>query len=201
MTQHKNASHQQARPATRPAPNPRRRQPARIAPQGAREGELVLARSELLCTITLEKMKTEAMAAIKLLPTAEALSWLNALSGHFDQIEWLAVKLLWKPCVGTTFNGSVLFGVDWNAGAVSAVRNKVQACVPHMDTPLWQQGSMLLPAARLQSRRFYVPAATEAVDQAPCVILYNVRATAQTADTVVGDVWIEYRVRLMGPTA
>lgn len=166
-----------------------------------RTGELVLARSELLFSVEAEAKTSEFKKATKLLPSGTSLTWLNKLAESFDQIEWLSASLVWKPAVGTTFNGSVICGVDWNAGATDAARTTVQACMPHFDTPIWQQARLSLQAQRLQSRKAYILKAENAVDQAPGVILVNVKFDEKTTKQFLGDLWLDYRVRLMGPSA
>lgn len=197
LNQHRQASHQ-------PSSNPsRKRAPARRAGPAPsnREGELVIGRQELLHSLEVLKGTSETAKAIKLLPSTTALTWLNKLAGNFDQIEWLSAALVWKPAVGTTFNGSLIIGVDWNAGATDAKRVTVQATVPHVDTPVWQQARLSMPANRLQSRKAYILKDADAVNCSPGVVLVNAKTNKVTDDTFLGDLWLDYRVRLMGPSA
>ncbi|QSL99569.1 MAG: putative capsid protein [Pythion sobemo-like virus] len=197
LNQHRQASHQ---PSANP---PRRRAPARrtMPAQSNREGELVIGRQELLLSLEVKKDASESKQVVKLLPTETALTWLNKLAGNFDQIEWLSASLVWKPAVGTTFNGSLIIGVDWNAAANDAKRVVVQATVPHVDTPVWQQARLAMPANRLQSRKAYILKADAAVDSSPGVVLVNAKTNKVADDTFLGDLWLDYRVRLMGPSA
>lgn len=198
LSQHKAALHRQpSRPTRVAAPAPRRMAVPRQMP----EGELVISRTELLTTITIAKDKSDVAWYHSLLPDTKVLVWLAGLTKAFDQIVWERAEVMWKPCVGTTFNGSIILGVDWNAAATDASRTKAAACSPSLDTPLWRPANIVLPPSRLQSRKAYILSAVEDVDKSPCVILANVKSTTQSADTCVGDVWLKYTVRLIGPSA
>lgn len=196
LNQHRLASHSQPSNQPRRVAQARRQQPA----NPLREGELVIARSELLLALEVAQDATETASAHLILPSNSRLTWLNKLAASFDQIIWLSAAIVWKPAVGTTFNGSLIVGVDWNADANGTTRTTVQACVPHMDTPVWSKARMTIPTARLQSRRSYILKAAQNVDKAPGVILVNARTT-KGAPTFLGDLWMEYKVRLMGPSA
>lgn len=199
LAQHRQASHRAPVPPTRPVP--RTQQPRRVAAPPNRDGELVIGREELVLSAAVPAGEGELNKAIPIKPEGEVLSWLLKLAANFDQIEWQAIRLVWKPAVGTTFNGSLIVGADWNAEATESTRAKAQACVPHFDTPIWQRGGMVLPKDRLQSRARYVLKAREKVDQSPGVILFAARTSKIAEETFIGDLWMEYRVRLMGPTA
>nr|QRD99878.1 MAG: capsid [Culex impudicus luteo-like virus] len=202
LAQHKRDSHsapaQPVRRVPRVARNPN---PQSLPAGGFREGELVIGREELLDSPSIKAQVTEYKKAIFVKPSADVLPWLGKLAANFEQIEWHSIKLVWKPAVGTTFNGSVVIGVDWNANTTEATRAKAQAAVPHIDTPIWQKGVMVLPQNRLQSRKTYVLGADSKVDQGPGVVLFTARVSAPDREVFLGDLWLDYKVRLIGPTA
>lgn len=165
------------------------------------EGTIVLSRADLVKSIDLAANSDSASGAIPLLPSADVMPWLYKLATSFDQIQWHSARVYYKPAVGTTFAGSLVLGVDWNADADKAGRNIVQACTPVIEAAAWQPTSLTLPPSRLQSRRYYFITAAEKKDAAPGALLYNLKASKQTAQSFVGDIWLEYRVSLLGPSA
>nr|WQM60694.1 MAG: VP3 protein [Solemoviridae sp. 1] len=213
------AVHSTARPATQP--KPRRRNPAASSiPAGfavggasprrrrgrggnglnnSSEGAITLARSELLSSVEYATAGVYAKAVV-LEPTDNFMPWLYVLYKGFDQMQWHSCSIVYKPAVGTTFAGSLVVGVDWNAEATKTDRNVVQACTPVMEAAAWQPLQMTLPSSRLQSRRFYIRSAEKATDRAPGVLLINLK-TSESRATFVGDIWIHYKVTLYGPSA
>lgn len=165
------------------------------------DGTITLQRSELLETIEVVANGTSAKGAIRLLPTANCMKWLHKIASSFDQIVWHSARVYFKPAVGTTFAGSLVIGVDWNPAATDAARDTVQACSPVTESPAWQPSQLVLPTQRLQSRRYYFMVSAVAQDTSPAAVLYNLKCTASTAQTFVGDIWIDYKVSLLSPSA
>lgn len=165
------------------------------------DGTITLQRSELLTSVEVAGKASAAAGSIKLLPTSGVLPWLYKLASSFDQIVWHSARVYYKPAVGTTFSGSMVIGVDWNPSATGTSRATVQACSPVVEAAAWQPMSLALPAGRLQSRKFYFLTASAAQDAAPAALLYNLKCTAQEVQAFVGDIWLEYRVSLLSPSA
>lgn len=165
------------------------------------DGTITLQRSEILCSIEIPANGTSAADCIKMLPSPSVLPWLYKISSSFDQIIWHQARVYYKPAVGTTFGGSLVIGVDWNPAATATTRATVQACSPVMEAAAWQPMQMVLPPARLQSRKFYFLTATAAQDAAPAALLYNLKCSTVKEQTFLGDLWLEYRVSLLSPSA
>lgn len=165
------------------------------------DGTITLQRSEILTSIEVADKATSTKGAIKLLPNASVMPWLFKLTSSFDQIVWHSARVYYKPAVGTTYFGSLVLGVDWNPSATAADRTVVQACSPVIEAAAWQPLQLVLPSSRLQSRKFYFVAAPAAQDAAPAAILYNLKCSSVSGQTFVGDIWLEYRVSLLSPSA
>lgn len=165
------------------------------------DGTITLQRSELIKSVEVANNSNTSDGYIKLLPTASVLPWLYKLASSFDQIVWHQARVIYKPAIGTTFGGSFVIGVDWNPAATTSSRSTVQACSPVAETAVWQPSQIVLPASRLQSRKYYFMSASQAQDAAPAAILYNLKCSSVAEQTFIGDIWLEYKVSLLGPSA
>lgn len=193
---------------------PKRRRKRRAA-GGLGSGDVVISRSEYLTAL---KTDSSGQASGSFLLDAMNFPWLNNLAKAFELIRWSSMSLEWRPAVGANTDGMIALGADWGEASPSSVqkrvfgeaehysvhatvdRKDVVACTPVLDTQVWQSGRFAVPAARLQSRESYIiPASTTTTvavyDRAPCSVLYSATAAASKA---VGELWVNYSVRLSG---
>lgn len=194
------------RPA--PAPKPKRKRNRKSKAGGSTKmgggnvsGSVTVSRSELLTDLTVAAKKDEVGKAIKLIPSTTVLTWLNGLSKAFDQIVWHSVSIEYRPAVGAMKDGSLVVGIDWNPAASSGDRGKVQACTPNFETPVWKGQRLTVPSSGLMSRKSYILLDSNASNSAPCAILANLRTSNLDNATFYGDLWVSYKVTLMGPSS
>lgn len=132
---------------------------------------------------------------------AEDFPWLGNLAKSFDRITWHSATVCWKPAVGTTVDGLVSYGMDWAGDRQVTKRSDLLAFTPVQDHPVWQQSQMVLPSARLQTRKEYVTKQNDSVsnrpfyDSSPGLLTV---VTTNTAAKVMGEIWITYDVTLFG---
>lgn len=184
------------------ASNPRRRKSGLAATNNS--GDVVVSRSELLSPLIVVANSNSLDTYVDMFPTSSVLAWLAKLTIAFERITWLSARVMYKPFSGTTKTGSVCIGVDWNSSLTKdlpASRSKTQSTTPVMEMPIWQSGSMMLPAMRLMSRREYTLSAGEPFDRQPCQILISVTSQPDRTDVTVGELWVDYKVRLSGTTS
>jgi len=138
-------------------------------------------------------------------PGTSGLSFLDKISLPFDRYILHSVVVEWKPSCGTTKDGAIVIGVDWDAlGNVTSMQN-VQTLLPRIRCPVWQSQSMVIPPSRLMSRRFlFVGASTEAAklaiaDRASFALC--VLSTLAEKASPVGEIWVRYKISLEGPTS
>lgn len=165
------------------------------------EGTLTLSRSELVRSIEVDAKVDEKGDYMEFFPSSSTMAWLYRLAKSFDQIVWHSVTIEYRPAVGTNYSGSLVFGIDWNAATTAVDRVKVQACTPTSEAPVWQPQTINVPGSRLQSRRFFILKATNSVDRSPFCLLWSLKRNATDDKTFYGDIWVHYRVSLMGPSA
>lgn len=160
------------------------------------DGSTVVERREMIVEI-----KAKSQGAFDLDP--KNFSWLKTVSAAYERCEWQMASIFYKPAVGTNVSGLVVYGIDWNSNAPAAPdRTKVLAYTPVSDHPVWQDAStqpLVLAASKLQSRKEYLLDSTNKVDVQPGQLVYN--CTNTDATSLLGELWIHYRIRFFGTQA
>lgn len=172
--------------------------------RGLANGDIVIARSELL------KTTTKAGSAVILHPSS--FPWLKTLVKVFERYRFVSLALEYRPLVGTQTPGSFTMGVDWMTNTVKTALTKhgdltlalgtidkpaILALTPSVDSPVWQPVKRLvIPPSILNTRLWYVTDAPDASsnveDYTPAYIVQ------QSSDDNQGEVWIHYKVHLSG---
>lgn len=137
------------------------------------------------------------------LAVCEKFAWLNKIAKAFDRITWHACRVYYRPAVGTTKDGEVLIGVDWDGDKEGQALTKtfVQALTPVNCHPVWQASTLVLPPSRLMSRREYkITPGSDKTDDYDTSFGNITWYTAKTT-TPVGSLWVEYDVSLFGTAA
>lgn len=160
------------------------------------QGQCTISRREFLIEV-----KGGDMGVLKLTPSS--FQWLASLSKSFDRVIWNRMAFFWKAAVGTTTNGLMSYGVDWNSSTTSVTdRKKVLMLTPVTDVPVWQStesSMMVLPASKLMSRKEYLIGQGDIVDQVPGYLCYACSNGDKTL--VCGELWVEYTAVLFGTTS
>lgn len=169
------------------------------------QAEVVVARTELLGTVQVTSSAAgNDTGSIDMYPSATTLAWLHKVASAFNRLEWMVAIIHYKPFVGSGTNGSIAFGVDWDSKVDSLSREKVLAQTPVYESPVWQSGRMALPARYLMSRKAYLMSASDKVDKQPGLICWALAGVAKPAagqTTTIGELWLQYKVRLSGTSA
>lgn len=187
----------QAAPEVRNPPRRRRRnRAARAARNPVADGEMRLAKSEILASVTAGS-DGQVKNSIKLFPSSLAL--LNAVYSAFERLKWVSIKIYWKPAVGTTEGGLVTYGIDWDFTSLTpADRAKVAAYTPTHTNAIWCDTTnqpMVLPSSRIQGRAWYTPLSGDDVDKGPGALVYVAQGPANKN---LGEFWMDYVVHLSG---
>lgn len=173
--------------------------PTNPSGRGPNSGEVMVQRTELLSAVTVTGTVTSGF--INLAPSTTVLSWLQKVFVAFERIEWVHATLLYKPFVSASTSGSIAVGFDWDstvASAASVTRATVQASTPVYESPVWQNGRVTLPKKMLMTRRYYSKVGSESIDVQPCQVIW---ATAGASAATIGELWLEYKVKLSGTSA
>lgn len=159
------------------------------------DGSMTVSREELLVAVT--GNGTEVSGSIDLKP--DSFSWLKNVANSFERITWHQCQIYWKPAVGTSVNGLVVYGVDWNSKTPATLtRAIIQAMTPVCDHPLWQDNRgrpLILPVSKLMTRKEYSLQSDVKPDSQPAILSYHV---ASSDKMFLGEIWIKYRVTMFG---
>lgn len=164
-----------------------------------------LARKELLATVVVSAGKGSAVVKKYIgpdtkNPTAQ-MPWLATLAKSFQRWRCTKARIQWQPFVGTTRDGSLAMGIDWtNDLTTSAKVGQIVSLTPSLQTPLWESAQLVLPKAKLMSRRWYDICEDGAwsVDKFVATLAAIVQVPVEQAEREVGALWIDYVVELEG---
>jgi len=185
-------------PGMPPRPNPRNG----LGLISGTEASMRVRRAEVMFMITTAPGGTYG-GAIPLNPiqSKDQFSWLAGLATSWERIVWNRLAFSWRSAVGTTTDGLVAYGVDWEANTtVPTNRGQVAALYPVADHPVWQSTQnvpLVLPVAMLQSRRHYLLNEGDLADRCPGTLKIGVQGAPGAK--VVGEIWVEYDVVMLGP--
>lgn len=176
----------------------RRRGKANNSNSIGNQGVIRLRRREILKTIT---ASDDVSDAVVLAPTTTVMPLLKGISNSFERIVWHSCKIFWKSAVGTTRDGTIAIGIDWDSTSAKPDRGKVVSATPNVSLPVWQNtdlSPMVLPSSRLMTRREYIMSSSSAEDKSPASVLYALTVGKMDQAHTYGDIWIEYDVTLSG---
>lgn len=187
-----------------PQPGPSMAKPKRKGPGSTNnQGTVTLRRSELVSALTLPAGKSTLTSIFGF--DLSSLPYLTRFQDLF--LRWVvhSVKYTYKTACPSTQGGRVQMGFDWSGSATTSLdRAKIAQYAPSVGGVIWRDFQMTLPAKELMSRKFYLTTASNAdkIDTRPGVLVVSVDALLKdktTADFVVGEIWVEYSVKLMEP--
>lgn len=142
---------------------------------------------------------TPALAYKNFSPGSSSITFLDNNAKIYDRYIVRSVTIHYKSNVGTTKNGYIVFGIDWDIATPPTTVGHVSQMQPNMRTPIWKDASFTLPAQLLMSRRYLktVTATSQDFDTDAFRVYYWIAADAG----VIGTMWVTYDVELQGPRA
>lgn len=163
-------------------------------------GMITLSRREFLTTVSMSTTK-ETVISVPLIPTTAVLPYLYRLYQIYDRVQWESLTIYYRPSVGTTTNGVVSYGIDWNSENSMSSRSQVLSLSPVADHAVWQtteNNPIRTPKDLLQSRKWFTTQDAgdkSKFDLGPGSVIW---ATSTGSTASVGELWVEYKVRLVG---
>lgn len=128
--------------------------------------------------------------------------WLSGLSTSWERVVWHKLNFSWRPAVGTTTDGTVCYGVDWEPkdSKYAPTRAAIVSLTPVKDHPVWQatdRDPFVGTVNLLQSRRHYLLTGGDLEDSCPGSLLITVQGAP--SKKMVGELWVHYDVSFLGP--
>nr|UXD80076.1 putative capsid protein [Lasius neglectus virus 3] len=153
-------------------------------------GTVRVSREELLVELV-----SNSAVSIELIPSE--FSTLKGIANSFERAKWHSLAVFYKPGVGTTKDGLVTYGVDWDGRKPAVTRKDIAAYTPSSTHAIWADTSnrpLHLPQKMLQSRDWYVYASdADKVDKGPGTL-----AVKTDYASGGGELWVRYSVTLAG---
>lgn len=175
---------------------PRRRRNKKSQPMTS--GELRLSKMELVSTVKIPANAGTNSGAVKVL--AGEFPFLKGFSGSFERIQWLRLRFVYKPLVGTTKDGGVTLGFDWNYRDPKTTRADVACYSPTQTGSVFKEFSLTLPQAKLATRKWYDVLAT-GFDGGPGLLAWAIDGPKEAGEKSYGEIWVSYEIVLSGTTA
>jgi hypothetical protein len=108
------------------------------------------------------------------------------------------VKYAYKAAVGTTTNGEILMGVDYDARDVILTYQGTAALSPKCMGPVWRDHTLVIPTARAMKQKWLTT--SNGQDDSATTPAFGVNITG-TATGSTGSVWVEYHIEFCSPRA
>lgn len=167
-------------------PRPRR---AQLPP-----GTVVVKYRELLTPVG-----AEGTTAYPFLPGSSGLSHLDLRAGMYEMYRLRGpVKYAYKAAVGTTTNGEVIMGTDFDGREVVLSYQGTAALSPKSMGPVWRDQTLVVPPARAMKQKWLLTSNLR--DDAHADPAFTVQVSG-TAVSQTGSIWVEYHIEFASPRA
>jgi hypothetical protein len=171
-------------------------------------GATRLRHTEYWTTLKTVVNATDAFSATVLHPGQSGLSHLDNFAKIYERYRIHSCTAHYRTLVGTTTNGAVVFGVDWDfkyfgtTAPTSMAEITVKA--PSRRSAIWQEFNMPLPSNQLMDRKIkpVLSESTEVGDyisDSVCSLLVGMSFDSDSAVKSLGEVWLTYDIEFLGP--
>lgn len=179
--------------SARPSPKRSRRQ-TRLPP-----GTVIVRYKELLTSVP------AGTSQYLFVPGSSGLPHLDARGRMYEMYRLRGpVRVQYRAAVGTTTNGEVLMGVDYDAKDCVLSYNGTAALSPKAMSPVWRDSTLNIPHARAMKQKWLVTATDISVTSGvPTNFREDSVAFAlivtNTGNASPGSIWVEYNVEFASP--
>jgi hypothetical protein len=135
-------------------------------------------------------------------PGTSGIPVLDSIAKTFDRYRISSICIHFRTSLGTTNNGSIVLGVDWNAdNNPPAFPEGIESFYPNIRGPVWKDLDLPIPSDRLMSRTFYkIPTGTlQGVVLFDCAPFQFHAGIECEATYQIGEIWVSYDVTFDGP--
>lgn len=132
-------------------------------------------------------------------PGVSGASRLDALGRLWELYRVNKVCVTYRTSSGTTTNGSLTFGVDYEGLDFVSTAVDVAILVPRMNLPVWASGSMSPSIDRVMKKK-WLACHTDFNTMVDAGFLVSI-AGQGAPNTVAGTFWVSYDVTFTSPTA
>lgn len=134
--------------------------------------------------------------AYEFLPGASGMAHLDARAGLYEMYKIMGVKFLYRSSVGTTTNGEVLMGIDFDSRDIVLSYSGTAALQPKSIGPVWRDHTLVVPPARAMKQKWLLTSNLQ--DDAPARGAFTLQVT-NTSSSTTGSIWVEYNLEFASP--
>jgi len=154
-------------------------------------GNLRVRYKELLTTVSGNSTQIH-----EFLPGATGMPHLDARAGLYELYKIIGVRFIYKPAVGTSTNGEVLLGVDFDSRDIVQTYSGTAALQPKATGPVWRAFGLRVPPGLAMKQKWLLTSNLQ--DDAPARGAFTLQYTS-TASVEAGTVWCEYDLLFASP--
>jgi hypothetical protein len=144
----------------------------------------------------LTSVPADSTYTYEFLPGATGMMHLDARAGLYEMYKIRGVRFTYRPAVGTTTNGEVLLGIDFDSRDTVATYEGTAALQPKSAGPVWRAFGLSVPPKRAMKQRWLLTSNLQ--DDAPARGAFTLQVT-NTAAVNTGTIWCEYMLEFVSP--
>jgi hypothetical protein len=134
---------------------------------------------------------------------ATGMKFLDIQGKCWDRATIHSVTIHWRTSVGTSADGSLVLGCEWDIGSTHPSDFAgVSILSPNRRSAVWQEFDVPVPSVKLMTRKYYECVAANGTaaseENTAFQLFYSVRGTANKP---YGDIWCTYNITFEGPRA
>lgn len=167
------------------------------------EGGLRTRHHEIWGPVEVPKGGVGVITTFNFTPGKSSIPVLDNLASIYERYQVHEVLLHWTPCMGTSKDGLVVVGIDWQTKEIAKTRAGVQTLNPNKRDAIYGKFTMQLPASRLMNRKWMATSTSEVIDNTTAfraVVAADGLEAVTTDSKTVGDLWITYDITFQGPS-
>lgn len=167
----------------------------------ATSGTLSINGLEYLGAVTSAATGTSTVNSFKIEPGATGVARLDSFSGLFELYRFKQLQIEYRPAVGTTVDGIVHVGVDYDPSDVASTVAMVSSRNPVMSVPVWKSGRIAATPDRLNKGKWMYTSQSSGTHTdlgAACSIEYGLNHGENSK--TFGELWLKYEMEFCSPT-
>jgi len=131
-------------------------------------------------------------------PGQTGMVMLDNLAAQYDQYKIRSCQIIYRPGVGTTVNGGIVAGIDYNPQTDSPTDNSFAAVAilePKLVIPVWGEGAMTVDVARAMKGNTW----RFTNNSGPSGTAFILRNNTDVTGSTYGKLWCKYTVEYCSP--
>jgi len=132
-------------------------------------------------------------------PGQSGIPRLDAFASIFELYRLASLRVEYRAAVGTTVNGMVHIGIDFDANDTPTTTAGVAGLNPVMSIPVWKDSQMSVPVDRANKAMWLYTGINPTGVTHPDLGKALACVIANSASQVIGEVWLNYEVEFSSP--